>query len=108
MPYRGSQEKTRNLLDYNKLLLIKENSVLVNVGRGGIINESDLAKVLEKKNILVGLDVFEKGPINKDNPLLKIKDKLIITPHIAWTSIEAREKLIDTIYKNIKEFVKGR
>jgi len=101
-------EKTKNLLDYNKLLLIKENAILVNVGRGGIINENDLAKVLEKKNILVGLDVFEKEPINKDNPLLKIKDKLILTPHIAWTSIEARKKLIDTIYKNIKEFVKGR
>jgi len=100
-------ENTKNLLDYNKLLLIKENSVLVNVGRGGIINEKDLAKVLEKKNILVGLDVFEKEPINKDNPLLKIKDKLILTPHVAWISIEARKKLIDTIYKNIKEFVKG-
>ena len=99
-------ENTKNLLDYNKLLLIKENSVLVNVGRGGIINESDLAKVLEEKNILVGLDVFEKEPINKDNPLLKIKDKLILTPHIAWTSIEAREKLIDVIYKNIREFIK--
>jgi len=100
-------ENTKNLLNYNKLLLIKENSVLVNVGRGGIINEKDLAKVLEKKNILVGLDVFEKEPINKDNPLLKIKDKLILTPHVAWISIEARKKLIDTIYKNIKEFVKG-
>lgn len=100
-------ENTKNLLDYNKLLLIKENSVLVNVGRGGIINEKDLAKVLEKKNILVGLDVFEKEPINKDNPLLKIKDKLILTPHVAWISIEARKKLIDTIYKNVKEFVKG-
>ena len=100
-------ENTKNLLDYNKLLLIKENSVLVNVGRGGIINEKDLAKVLEKKNILVGLDVFEKEPINKDNPLLKIKDKLILTPHVAWISIEARKKLINTIYKNVKEFVKG-
>jgi lactate dehydrogenase-like 2-hydroxyacid dehydrogenase len=99
-------ENTKNLLDYEKLSLIQEGSILVNVGRGGIINEKDLAKVLEKKDIFVGLDVFEKEPINADNPFLK-SNKVLLTPHVAWTSIEAREKLMDGIYNNIKEFIKS-
>ena len=98
-------EKTKNLLNKNNLELIKDRAVLVNVGRGGIINEKDLAEILEKKDILVGLDVFEKEPINADNPLLKSK-KVLLTPHVAWTSEEARKKLIDSIYENIRLFVK--
>jgi len=50
--------------------------------------------------------VFEKEPINPDNPLLK-SEKVLLTPHVAWTSIEARNKLIDGVYKNIEEFVKS-
>ena len=96
-------ENTKNLLNSNNLPLIQDNSILVNVGRGGIINENDLSKILEEKNIFVGLDVFEKEPINADNPLLK-SEKAVLTPHVAWTSIEAREKLINSIYENIKEF----
>jgi len=98
-------EKTKNLLNKNNLELIKDRAVLVNVGRGGIINEKDLAEILEKKDILVGLDVFEKEPINANNPLLKSK-KVLLTPHVAWTSEEARKKLIDSIYENIRLFVK--
>ena len=97
-------ENTKNLLDYEKLSLIEDNSILVNLGRGGIINEKDLAKILEEKDIFVGLDVFEKEPINPDNPLLK-SNKVLLSPHIAWTSIEAREILVDSMYKNIKEFI---
>ena len=98
-------ENTKNLLNKNNLKLIKDGSILVNVGRGGIINEKDLAEILKQKNIFVGLDVFEKEPIDKDNPLIKFKDKTILTPHVAWTSIEARKKLMDGIYKNISEWV---
>ena len=98
-------ENTKNLIGYDELMKMKEGSVIVNLGRGGIINEKDLAKALEEKNILVGLDVFEKEPIEEDNPLLRFKDKLLLSPHIAWTSIEARKKLMDGIYKNIEEFV---
>ncbi len=100
-------ENTKNLLNYEKLSLIKENAILVNVGRGGIINEKDLAKILEKNDIFVGLDVFEKEPVSADNPLLKFKDKTLLSPHVAWTSIEARNKLMDGIYNNIKEVVKN-
>ena len=100
-------ESTKNLLNLEKLYLIKENAILVNLGRGGIINENDLAKILQQKDILVGLDVFEKEPAHVDNPLLKFNDKILFSPHIAWTSIEARNKLMDGIYNNIKEFIKS-
>ena len=98
-------ENTKNLLNKDNLKFIKNGAIVVNVGRGRIINENDLAQILEQKNIFVGLDVFEKEPIDKDNPLLKFNDKTILTPHVAWTSIEAREKLMDGIYNNIKEFI---
>ncbi len=97
-------EKTKNLLNFEKLSLIKENTVLVNLGRGGIINENDLSKILKQKNIFVGLDVFEKEPLSAENPLLEFKDKILLSPHVAWSSIEARNKLMDGIYNNIKEF----
>ena len=98
-------ENTKNLLNKNNLNLIKDKAILVNVGRGGIINEKDLAEILEKKDIFVGLDVFEKEPIDKNNPLLKFKEKTLLTPHVAWTSIEARNKLMKGIFENIKEFL---
>jgi len=98
-------ENTKNLLNYEKLALLKENTVLVNLGRGGIINENDLAEILEEKNIFVGLDVYENEPVKPDNPLLKFKNKTLLSPHIAWTSIEARNKLMEGIYKNIEEYV---
>ena len=101
-------ENTKNLLNKENMKFIKNGAVLVNVGRGGIINEKDLAEILEQKDIFVGLDVFEKEPIEKDNPLLKFKDKTLLTPHVAWTSVEARKKLMDGIYGNIKEWVMGR
>ncbi len=101
-------EKTKNLLNKTNLSKLKDNAVLLNLGRGGIINEDDLAKIIDEKNILLGLDVTQKEPIKEDNPLLKIKnkDRLFITPHIAWTSVEARERLVLGIAKNIEEFLK--
>lgn len=90
---------------------MKKDAILLNLGRGSIVNESDLAKALDEGLIrAAGLDVLEREPINPDNPLLKIKNKerLLITPHIAWTSIEARNKLINEIYLNIKAFSLGK
>ncbi|EDP73843.1 D-2-hydroxyacid dehydrogenase [Hydrogenivirga sp. 128-5-R1-1] len=103
-------EKTRGLIKYNQLKLMKKTAILLNLGRGGIVNENDLARALDENLIAgAGLDVLEKEPINEDNPLLKIKnsEKLFITPHIAWTSIEARKKLIQEIAENISTFLKG-
>jgi glycerate dehydrogenase len=100
-------EKTDNLIRYEELKLLKDGAVFINVGRGGIVNESDLAKILDEKEIFVGLDVTKVEPIEKDNPLLFVKnqDRLFITPHIAWSSKEARVILMQKTYENIKEFL---
>lgn len=102
-------EKTKNLLCYKELALMKENAVLINVGRGGIINEADLAKVLNEKNIRVGLDVLEVEPMIENHPLLNIKNKdnLIITPHVAWASEESLNALMTIVYNNLKEWVEN-
>ena len=102
-------EKTENLIKTKELKLLKEKAILINVGRGGIINEEDLAKVLDKKEIYCGLDVVAKEPIDKYNPLRAVekKERIIITPHIAWASIEARERLMQGVEKNIADFLKG-
>ncbi|AEB74787.1 2-hydroxyacid dehydrogenase [Clostridium botulinum] len=100
--------KTENLIAFNELKLMKESSILINVGRGRIVNEKDLAKALDENCIRgAALDVMKEEPIKKDNPLLHIKnkDRLLITPHIAWASFEARKKLIDEIIFNIQGFL---
>lgn len=100
-------QDTRNLITYSKLKLIKEGSILINVGRGGIIDESALARLLDEKAVYAGLDVLEKEPICTDHPLTRLKhpERLLLTPHIAWSSREARQKLITGIEKNIQEFI---
>ena len=101
-------EKTKDLLGYKELNLIKEGAILLNLGRGGIINEADLAKILDEKDIFCGLDVVSKEPIEESNPLLKVvnKQRLLMTPHIAWASVEARKRLIEKVAKNIEDFLK--
>jgi len=98
-------DATFNLINLNRLKLMKTEAILINVGRGNIVNEKDLAYALDHNIIAgAGLDVLSNEPIKRDNPLLKIKnkEKLIITPHIAWASIEARELLMERVYENIK------
>ncbi|MCW8822185.1 MAG: hydroxyacid dehydrogenase, partial [Sulfurovum sp.] len=89
------------------LSYIKEDAILLNLGRGGIVNEIDLAFELNRKRFYAGLDVLDQEPIHIDNPLMTIKRKeqLLITPHIAWASIEARKKLLEGIVENIKVFM---
>ena len=104
-------EKTRNLITYDKISLMKPSAILLNLGRGGIVNEEDLARALDEGLISgAGLDVLEKEPIDPYSPLLSIKnrDRLLITPHIAWTSIEARKRLIQEIAENIRAFLNGK
>lgn len=101
-------DATYNLLNKTNLNMLKEDAILVNVGRGGIINESDLSIKLDSaKSLYCGLDVVEKEPIEETNPLLKIKnkDRLILTPHVAWASVEARTTLMNKVFDNIKSFV---
>lgn len=103
-------EQTKNLINKKNLNKMKDKSILINVGRGGIINEEDLAKVIDKKEIYCALDVLEKEPIDMYNPLrcIKEKDRLVITPHIAWASIEARNRLMQGIIKNIQSFLDSK
>lgn len=101
-------DATRNLIDKTRLNLMKKSAYIVNVGRGGIIVESDLADVLNQGGIAgAGLDVFTAEPMVKDNPLLGVKDKsrLVMTPHIAWASVEARQRLLYNIAENIKNYI---
>ena len=85
---------------------IKKGAILLNLGRGGIINEKDLAKIIDEQEIYCGIDVVSKEPILSTNPLLKVKNKeqLLLTPHIGWASIEARTRLIKAVAKNIETF----
>jgi glycerate dehydrogenase len=104
-------DMTRNLITYDKLKLMRPCAIILNTGRGGIINESDLAKALNDNLIGgAGIDVLTKEPIDPQNPLLKVydKDKIIITPHIAWASMESRARLVEKIAKNIESFKRER
>ena len=97
-------DKTLNLLDYEELSTCRDGATILNLGRGGIINEKAIAKIVDEKNIFIGLDVMTAEPIVEDNPLLHVerKDRLYITPHIAWASVEARDTLIASVIENIK------
>ena len=97
--------QTDNLLDYEQLLTCKDGATVLNLGRGGIVNEEAVARVIDEKNVSFGLDVLAKEPMKENHPLLSVKnrDKLYITPHIAWASVEARDRLIASVAQNIKE-----
>ena len=101
-------EKTLNLLGYEQLLTCKNGAVVLNLGRGGIVDEEAVARIVETKNIYFGLDVLEKEPMRENHPLLNVKNQenLYITPHIAWASVEARERLIAGVVENIKAFTR--
>lgn len=99
--------ETENLMNWEAFCKMKSSAVFLNLGRGQIVVEEDLVRALESGEIAAaGLDVLCAEPMRKDNPLLRIKDsnRLLITPHIAWASIEARTRLMDTITGQIKEF----
>jgi len=100
-------DKTRGLIGEKEFKLMKENAILINVGRGGIVNENALIETLNNDMIAgAGIDVFEKEPMAASSPVLKIKNKerLVVTPHIAWASIEARGRLVEGIISNINEW----
>jgi len=102
-------EHTLNLITYDRLLLMKRSAILINVGRGGIVSEGDLARALDDGVIAgAGIDVFEKEPISTKNPLLHIrhKERLAMTPHSIWASIESRTMLIEKIAQNIQQFIR--
>ena len=100
-------ENTKGLFDKAAFAKMKPSSIFINVGRGPIVVEQDLADALEEGEIAAaGLDVLAVEPMAETNPLRQIKnsEKLIITPHIAWASIEARTRLMQIICNQIKEY----
>ncbi len=100
---------TQNLLGYDQLLTCKEGAVILNLGRGGIVDEEAVARIVDERHLFFGLDVLEKEPMREGHPLLHVKhpERLHLTPHIAWTSVEARERLIAATIENITSFKGG-
>ena len=100
-------KETENLMDATAFAKMKPQAIFINVGRGAIVNEQDLANAIEQQTIAAaGLDVLTEEPMNPNSPFLRIKDsrRLFITPHIAWASIEARTKLMDIVFDQIQAF----
>ena len=103
-------ENTLGLINYEALCKMKNSAVLVNMGRGPIVVEEDLARAIDEDKIRgAALDVFEVEPIKVNSPLLtmKNKDRIILSPHIAWASVEARERLFNEVVENITAFYNG-
>ena len=101
---------TQGLFNYNNISKMKKEAVLINMGRGPIVVDEDLAKAIDEELIAgAALDVFMVEPIPAENPLLSVKNKerLVLTPHIAWASIEARERLFSDLIENIYAFYRG-
>ena len=99
--------ESQEIINSKSLALMKSSAVIINTGRGPLINEADLAQALnEGKIAAAGLDVLSSEPPAADNPLLSAKN-CFITPHIAWAAQECRERLIQIAADNIKAFLAG-
>lgn len=101
---------SRNFIDGAALKKMKKTAVLLNLARGPVVNNTDLYEALAEGEIAAaGLDVLEKEPLEPDNPLSRLKDsnQLIITPHLAWASVEARRRCVQNAYENIAAFLRG-
>jgi len=100
-------DKTDGLMNYEAFTKMKKDSVLINVARGPIVVDEDLARAIDEEIIGgAALDVFKVEPIPAENPLLKVKNKrrLVLTPHIAWASEEARNRLFTDLLENISAY----
>ena len=97
-------DRTRGLIGADRLRMMKQDAILINMGRGGIVDEAALAEAVDEGYIAgAGLDVFVKEPLPADHPLLGMKhpERVVLTPHVGWASAEARERLIAAIGANI-------
>ncbi len=104
-------DATRSLMGREQFEKMKRTAVFLNLGRGPIVDEEALADaLLEDRIAAAGLDVLSVEPMSSDNPLLKVRDssRLIITPHIAWATVEARRRCAKEVAENIEAFLEGR
>ena len=103
-------DATKNLIGLSELMQMKRGAVLLNLGRGGIVDETSLARVIDAREFYAGLDVLEDEPMRDGHPLLGVKhqERLYITPHIAWASVEARTRLVAMVCGNIQDFIDGQ
>ena len=100
--------KTKNLINMNSLKNMKKNTIIINTARGGIVNEKDLDKALREKIIFgAGIDVFEKEPINLDNPLIK-NDRVLLSPHSATFTDECKIRMAKQTVQNLIDFFKNK
>ena len=100
-------DQTKHLINKETISKMKPNAVIVNTGRGPLINERDLCEALAAKRIVgAGLDVQEVEPPAEDSPLYTL-DNVIITPHMGWKGLETRQRLVGIIRDNIQAFLKG-
>lgn len=103
-------EKTHCLIGKNELKIMKKTAYIVNVGRGAVIDEEALAQAIDEKIIAgAALDVYSVEPPKKDSPILSVqnKERIVYTPHTAWSSVEARKRCISMTAENISAFIKG-
>ena len=99
--------QTINFIDEKALELVKQSVYIINTGRGQLVNENAIINALRNKKIAgYATDVLSKEPCEKENPLLNSSS--IITPHIAWQTYEARKRLMDIAYQNVKAFIEGK
>lgn len=100
-------DQTKYLINKETIAKMKPNAVIVNTGRGPLINEADLCEALAAKRIAgAGLDVQEVEPPAEDSPLYTL-DNVIITPHMGWKGLETRQRLVGIIRDNVQAFFKG-
>ncbi|KTC77097.1 D-2-hydroxyacid dehydrogenase [Legionella brunensis] len=99
---------TKNVINSYTLQQMKPTSILINTGRGGLVNESELANALKEKQISAAyVDVLSQEPPNNNHPLIGLPN-CIITPHIAWASVAARKRLLNIVCENIIHFLNGQ
>lgn len=104
-------EKTENLVNKEKIDLMKNDAVIINVGRGGIVNSRDLVNAVDSGRIRgAGIDVYPSEPPCEDDPFMNIKhpERFVLTPHIAWASTTARQRCIDIVGENIRTFAENK
>lgn len=102
-------DNTRGMFNYDVLKSMKKEAVIINLARGAVVVNDDIVRALKEGLIAgYGSDVFDVEPLEKDNPLLQVpSDKIVLSPHIGWATVEARERLFAEVIHNIEAYVKG-